>query len=1688
MITYINVDRFDDDDGEELDSRFHYYAKRSVANNYAREIGTELLAKPKREIVSVSDAGPRIVGRVHAGGEKDDNGNYALISSMTHHQTTNVTKPDTPNSDSLFFYSDGFFFTDPMLYNEHLATTSLSLAYAAMYLQDPEDSLENYKYKHAAGRQFLADIGCADETIYVNDSFVKKPSTDSIGFAIANKTLQKYDGNTYTDTDFILVPITIRSGGYEAEWASNMTLGDGNDRNGEAQGFSEAADQVMSSVEYYISKYGLESKIAAGKVKFWVAGFSRGGATANITSKRLIEKYCYDSSGNASGNEVFAYCNEPPKGGSDKAEMLSDKTCYYRIHNILNASDVVPLVAPIEMGFKRYGVDHYVPGTAAGEVISQNELNGLTNRSSGLADAVTTYRDNDWLYEKSQKTSDLSDPNSSYSKYVAQREKMIVQLRAVNSSVLFDDFFWPKGFKANPFIKITLGGNIGSYLASNRQDFLYDFFSFLQKSAVPSRNDFALKGPTISGQTFPSIQQSLRDIMTLIFMTSNENLATASDKVANITDKFHFLTFSSEVSIRELFDDVVGEWNTLKDSEKSKYITFLWDCIEDTGALDVFTEEELSRLQSDFPTVINLVFNFVDGDWAAEIDDDYTYPSGRAWVNDPISAYLMYALTFALSATSILQNHSPEVVLAWVRSYDSYYDNENTEYFVNWGSSNVSAPTARITTYQDWQTLQPDNTQVNNVIGDQKLYLDVENVHGEAIYYTLEDIMNNTVEEKDQIYRGGIDLKLDNANSRRFKITSYASSYGSRSANSVYFVNMLENRHFVNVVSDTPKLSGTSSISAISPNSQTVKKTYSFREGDAAGIIALHSEDSYFVNWTVTDDSGNDVTAYVLGDTMNMPYVTFTMPMVGSSIDNYTWQEGYTLNFIENANPKETLLTISSLNVPVEGGTLDDKAIIRFGNGVQENTYPVTWTYQTEDMQTVITSGEAFQNTTYTASINIPRELDKMQVFSSEEKLSAVLKNEPETAVAVKKNDTDGSVTLTITFAKTGESSGQAQPETTCKLYVEAYDLSASIPMKDIDPSWEDITYLVSEGSSFILTAPYVEDEGFIGWMMDDYNVYLEEGYSPTDKTVSMAIMNETESQEMHVFAAYTPVLNNVNVTLPEPVVGEELPVDASMIVSITNDYDVHPDNLKVTWSSSDAVANAMTQYTATIQVVPNEEGNILVRHAGSNDDYRNSNLSYILFPETMQVQVNGEDVPYDTNLFILTKTFDPIPHVLKGTKMPERIPDLPNEKNSEESVRESLPSKTTISISDGSDVSADIHWQDLTRIVGSDPTDAAVWEATGTITLPESVVNTDNLSLVVSLKVNVNEMDTVDTPRSILESGTYLGNQSTTLFTDTEGAEIYYTTDGSDPSTNGILYQGEEIEILRENIGHDQFTIRAIAKKDGMRTSIESVYIYDFTYTLSIPDSIDSLFNTLPQIGVESNSFFSLVPASEGVTIDENGNAVAIKAGTYTVTAKANEEFAWKTEDGVSSEDQAITFTIAPIDITDIAEIQVNDLYDSLESLENDLKVMIEDFELPSEFYNVSFSQGTGDQVTITVTGTDSCPGTLTKTVSVTSAEDIATLTFDPDGGTFRNSKEPVTITCKIGDTITIPEAPERKGYTFQYWTPTKSLVIIPLQPYGRRQKMHQIPGIPHISFCIRFYSLLQLFSPHISSLTKRR
>ena len=90
--------------------------------------------------------------------------------------------------------------------------------------------------------------------------------------------------------------------------------------------------------------------------------------------------------------------------------------------------------------------------------------------------------------------------------------------------------------------------------------------------------------------------------------------------------------------------------------------------------------------------------------------------------------------------------------------------------------------------------------------------------------------------------------------------------------------------------------------------------------------------------------------------------------------------------------------------------------------------------------------------------------------------------------------------------------------------------------------------------------------------------------------------------------------------------------------------------------------------------------------------------------------------------------------------------------------------------------------------------------------------------------------LETVATPTFSHSSGEYKDNETinVTLKCETPGARIHYTTDGSTPDIYNDIYDGSIIEVSENT------TIKAIAFKDGMKTSEIAVATYTFGTTSS--------------------------------------------------------------------------------------------------------------------------------------------------------------------------------------------------------------------------------------------------------------
>ena len=235
------------------------------------------------------------------------------------------------------YYTDDYFkaSADRNQPDISLASASINMAVAAFNAMDAEE----YSDKDRHVRNLLTALGYSDYGC--SESFHQKPTDDSIAVAAAVK---RPEGADYT-----LMAVAVRGGNYEAEWAGNFSLG----KTGNHTDFQQCADYCMAFLRQYIQDHHI-----TGRVKLWITGYSRGGATGNIMAGEIDR-------GNAlpgitvSYEDLYAYFFEPPQGVEVSNDPRNER--YNNIWNFVNYNDVVPLVAMSELGFSRYGRDYYYP-------------------------------------------------------------------------------------------------------------------------------------------------------------------------------------------------------------------------------------------------------------------------------------------------------------------------------------------------------------------------------------------------------------------------------------------------------------------------------------------------------------------------------------------------------------------------------------------------------------------------------------------------------------------------------------------------------------------------------------------------------------------------------------------------------------------------------------------------------------------------------------------------------------------------------------------------------------------------------------------------------------------------------------------------------------------------------------------------------------------------------------------------------------------------------------------------------------------------------------------------------------------------------------------------------------------------------------------------------------------------------
>lgn len=194
----------------------------------------------------------------------------------------------------------------------------------------------------------------------------------------------------------------------------------------------------------------------------------------------------------------------------------------------------------------------------------------------------------------------------------------------------------------------------------------------------------------------------------------------------------------------------------------------------------------------------------------------------------------------------------------------------------------------------------------------------------------------------------------------------------------------------------------------------------------------------------------------------------------------------------------------------------------------------------------------------------------------------------------------------------------------------------------------------------------------------------------------------------------------------------------------------------------------------------------------------------------------------------------------------------------------------------------AAVSWDTASPISGSyDPAITTEQTVTlkGSVTCPEDI-DANGVDLSTSITITISAAGITGAPIASVESGTYTENRTVELKSSTEGATIYYTTDGSDPGVEtGIVYT-TPISVTGTEGQSVTTTIKAIAVKDGMQNSEAKT----FTYTIEIPEIIvppsveKPMITSQPQnvsVKVGEQAAFAVTASGEGMTyqwqIDRN-------------------------------------------------------------------------------------------------------------------------------------------------------------------------------------------------------------------------
>ena len=1350
-----------------------------------------------------------------------------------------------------YYYSDGYFTEDPDRYNNHLATMSLAMAMAAMSTNDYVDttvdsSMLEYQNKGRNIYQLLSDLGFKSTDIYVSDSYEVKPSTDSIAATFGAKELQ---GDLKDGKPYILLSISVRGAGYESEWASNVTLG--SEEGTEAKGFSDSATVVEGYLENFLNcetSMDLKQALEEGRVKFWITGFSRAAAVSNLLAKRLTERYTATVLQDTYDNQVFAYCFAAPRGGvADTCVVEGSKELitHPNIHNVINESDIVPNVYPWQMGLMRYGSDHYMPGSPAGEM--QEVTKTFTYQKWDTASYFTKKYSVDYIAYQDNK------PYATNSYHYKQRVGTMVQhLAALNPDIKFSDYF---RFANVEYVDGALGGSfVQECNSSTSQAYCtaaewYEFF--LQHFMEWALSKNYIDGDIIvdyeyrfrqyyttetnflnNGHQYPTVEEALRTLIPVLFtLSGNEEFMEAMT--------YRFSQISTTDMARLYYDGVIfayecnsTEMNNLLytiskiftgymtrevyDEELGEYVQVVVPSLN-----DFVTSVPRSELTDSLHTLFYVLLRFVNEDWWWDKWSD-PYTSQDESVLPGAKGSQLHLGTLAYNMGNLIMNHYPEVYMAWLRTDDSYFTDPETgikpEHAMEFNLVETSVQDTEIVEVYindepfDAATAYSGKLKIELVVPDGETPYDQQLNQGNMIYYKLKS--DNYSTESWKMYNGPF----------------YATDLDSESLTIEYMLMRFGIAGDVATVTvDTTPLEKFQL--EVWNNVSSGLREYMVYGGEPFTITAV--KDYKIHKWAVRYDP---LGPYVDLDPQpeNPREFTITAPYGYVRYYTYYYLPVYCVDVyglkpitgepLRNADPSLYYTTLYK-KMDMAAAIVETQWYESNGNLVPAGTVAV--------------EGEV-----YKAKITIRcDETADANLFQIMDESSVNVHGVTSRSYVISEDSTV--IQIDCEFVSTSE--------VVCSdITIETYDLNLNGPTTTPGQWPESLVLNRAAGELVSIPAPSFDNMQFQMWTVSD-NVKIWNATLDLNQSTLTFIMPD---EPVSLTANYVPIIRRIDVELPPLVAGEPLPTKATSITAVINNtYRLDTSGLSISWPSTASVVEEGVVYSVTLQYglakVILEDGTVLSGKIATTED--------------TQVYINGYPATLSNimGLTLLSMGFvstDPEMSILTGFTKFDPL-NVHRDENDDLPAQLPLPETLEVTCSNALITNLPLEWT-CSQEYSTSTTEAQTLTYYGTLILPKNVNYGLDFAIrdayysmdgfQVKLKVYVEGSKVTAKPEAaigILDDGTGM----VTLTAESSKSKIYYTVDGTEPTQNSTRYTEPFGLVFVDGYA----TVNAIAVSGhGVSSDVAT-----FTYTDMEPAKEPSLTLKYPSLSFEDeviiNVFF---------------------------------------------------------------------------------------------------------------------------------------------------------------------------------------------------------------------------------------